>query len=294
MTYVRRNSINDAESMGHKQGWRLLIIACAACFAAVAGSGGWAANAEHHDSPLAALTGEDLDNGQRLFRVHCARCHGMLGEGGEGPTLKRAVLRHAPDDEALFEVINDGIRGTGMPGTFGPNDDELWQIAGYVRSLGRLPDEPMPGDPERGREIYHTAGGCPACHISEGEGRGVGPELTDVGLRRNRSYLARSLTNPDADHPMLNSWPTGRVNAFLTVRAVAPDGEHEGLRVNEDEFSIQIRDLSGTIHSFDKQDLLSLKRAYGHSLMPGYESVLSADQVDDLVSYLMSLKGAAP
>jgi len=242
-------------------------------------------------SPIPTMSTSDVENGQKLFRVHCARCHGMLGEGGEGPTLKRATLNHATDDEQLFEVINGGIGGTGMPGTFGPNDDELWQIAAYVRSLGRLPAEEMPGDPDQGREIYEGKGGCSACHINNGVGHGVGPELTQVGLRRNREYLGRSLADPDADHPMLSSWMTGRINAFLTVRVVSADGEYEGLRINEDEFSIQLRDLAGNIHSFDKRALLNLERAFGHSLMPGYQSMLNTTEVNDLVSYLMSLKG---
>lgn len=245
-------------------------------------------------SPIPAQTAEDLAAGDRLFKVHCARCHGMLGDGGEGPSLKRASLRHAPDDESLFEIIDEGIQGTGMPGTFGPNDTELWQIAGYVRSLGRLPAEAMPGDPEVGRALYQGRGGCPACHINQGDGRGVGPELTDVGARRNLEYLRRSLTNPDADHPMLTGWMTGRTNAFLTVRLVSPEGEFEGLRINEDEFSIQVRDLSGAVRSFDKRNLLDLERAFAHSLMPGYDTVLSAEEVDHLASYLMSLKGAQP
>ncbi|MGE0626002.1 MAG: c-type cytochrome [Pseudomonadales bacterium] len=255
---------------------------------------GWPATADQADapSPISTQTPEDLVDGQRLFRVHCARCHGMLGEGGEGPSLKRATLRHAPTDEALFEVINEGVQGTGMPGTFGPNDAELWRIAGYVRSLGRLPAETMPGDPEAGRVLYETRGGCAACHINQGEGRGVGPELTDVGARRNLEYLRRSLTNPDADYPMLTGQLSGRTNAFLTVRLVSPEGEFEGLRVNEDEFSIQVRDLSGGIRSFDKRGLLDLQHAFGHSLMPGYDTVLSAKEVEDLASYLMSLKGA--
>ena len=244
-------------------------------------------------SPIRALTDLDLENGQTQFRIHCARCHGILGEGGEGPTLKRAKLRHAPDDQALYDVINDGIVGTGMPGTFGPNDAELWQIAGYVRSLGQLPHEELPGDPVRGQRIYETRGVCATCHITAGVGRGIGPELTDVGLRRNQPYLRRALTNPDADQPMLSGRMTGRVNAFLTVRVVSPDGEFEGLRINEDEFSIQLRDLDGNVRSFDKRQLLNLERAYGHSLMPGYERVLSGTEVDDLVAYLMSLKGGA-
>jgi cytochrome c oxidase cbb3-type subunit 3 len=269
------------------------IIALGVLLTAVAGRAVTADQATL-PSPIASQTGEDLADGQRLFRVHCARCHGMLGEGGEGPSLKRPLLGHAPDDHTLFEVIDQGIRGTGMPGTFGPNDTELWHIAGYVRSLGRLPPEAMPGDPEAGRVLYETRGGCGACHISAGHGRGVGPELTDVGARRNLEYLRRSLTNPDADYPMLTSQLTGHTNAFLTVRLVSPEGEFEGLRVNEDEFSIQVRDLSGDIRSFDKRTLLRLEHAFGHSLMPGYDTVLSPKEVDDLASYLMSLKGAQP
>ncbi|MEQ8857398.1 MAG: c-type cytochrome [Pseudomonadales bacterium] len=249
-----------------------------------------AAAVEPVPSPIPTLTDADIESGQALFRVHCARCHGMLGDGGEGPSLRRPTLRYARDDHALFEVILEGIPGTGMPRTWAPNDGELWQIAGYVKSLGRLPAEPMPGDPAGGRVLYETQN-CAACHISRGEGRGVGPELSDVGLRRNAEYLRRALTNPDADSPILTSQLTGNINAFLTLRLTAPDGEYEGLRVSEDEFSVQLRDLSGRLHSFDKRGLLSYERAFGHSLMPGYATRLTETQTDDLVSYLMSLKG---
>lgn len=256
----------------------------------------WALAAENEApllSPIPNMSDTDLQAGEQTFVIHCARCHGMLGDGGEGPSLRRASLKHAPTDEALFTVINEGLRGTGMPGTFGPSDTEMWQVAGYVKSLGRLPEEPVPGDPVSGALLYQTKGGCAACHIANGLGHGVGPELTDVGLRRNVEYLRRALTNPDADYPMKQSRLNGNINAFLTVRVVSQDGEFEGMRVNEDEFSIQLRDLSGKVYGFDKQDLLNYQRAFGHSLMPGYETVFSNTEVNDLVSYLMSLKGAS-
>jgi hypothetical protein len=75
------------------------------------------------------------------------------------------------------------------------------------------------------------------------------------------------------------------------VRLVAADGEHEGLRVSEDEFSIQMRDVAGNVRSFDKHTLQSFEKAFGHSLMPDYDTVLGRADVEDLVSYLMSLKG---
>jgi putative heme-binding domain-containing protein len=267
---------------------KMLLIACLAT--CLIGASAIASGQEDSVSPIAELKQIDLANGQKLFRVHCARCHGMLGEGGEGPSLKRSSLSRAPDDESLFEVIQQGIPGTGMPRTFGPNSDELWQVAGYVRSLGQLPTEQMPGNPESGRLVYSGKGACSACHIIDGQGKGVGPELSQVGNRRNLEYLRRALTNPEADQPVTFDM-RGRLKAFLTVRLVSPEGEFEGLRVNEDEFSIQLRDLNGALYSFDKRELLSFERAYGHSLMPGYEALLTNIEVNDLISYLMSRKG---
>jgi len=243
------------------------------------------------ESPIPAMTQNDLAQGQSLFQVHCARCHGMLGGGGEGPSLTRARLNHAPDDMALFSIISQGIPGTGMPATWAPRPRDLWKVAAYVQSLGRLPDEEMPGDPIRGRVVYENKGNCSSCHILGGAGRGVGPELSEVGLRRNREYLLRSLTNPDADQPKIANQMRGTLNSFLTVRVVSELGTYEGMRINEDEFSVQMRDLSGTIYSFDKAKLISYEKDFGHSLMPGYGAALSDREVNDLVSYLMSLKG---
>jgi putative heme-binding domain-containing protein len=242
-------------------------------------------------SPIPAMTQNDLDTGQSLFRVHCARCHGMLGEGGEGPGLNRPRLNYATDDQALFGVINNGISGTGMPATWAPSDPEIWQIAAYVKSLGTLEAEELPGDPLKGQLVYENQGNCSACHIVNGKGRGVGPELGEVGLRRNRDYLMQSVTVPDADQPRVSTQMRGTINPFLTVRIVSEYGSYEGLRINEDEFSVQMRDLAGDIYSFEKASLFSYEKDFGHSLMPGYSAVLNEQDIDDLVAYLMNLKG---
>jgi len=235
-------------------------------------------------------TGQDLENGQQLFQTLCARCHGMLGGGGEGPSLTRPNLIHAPDDDALVSLIVGGIPGTGMPGSRQLRGEDGPDVAAYVRSLGELPPEEMPGNPVAGAEVYRSVGNCASCHILNGEGNGIGPELSNVGQRRNAAYLRRSVTNPDADQPKLVDRFRGSLNAFMTVRVVSEYGTYEGMRINEDAFTVQMRDLAGEIYSFEKGDLLSYEKALGHSLMPGYNSVLNETQIDDVVSYLMSLK----
>lgn len=247
---------------------------------------------ELFESPIPAMTQEDLDLGQSVFQVHCARCHGMLGEGGEGPSLKRARLTHAQDDMTLYAVISQGIPGTGMPATWAPRPRDLWRVAAYVQSLGRLADEELPGDPVAGKLVYDNRGNCSSCHILEGVGRGVGPELSEVGLRRNRDYLQRALVSPDTEQPKTASAIRGTLNSFLTVRIVSELGTYEGMRINENEFSVQMRDLSGNIYSFEKAKLISYEKDFGHSLMPGYGAALNDAEVNDLVSYLMTLKGS--
>ena len=199
--------------------------------------------------PLSSALAQDLENGEQLFQTLCARCHGMLGGGGEGPSLTRPNLIHAPDDDALVSVIVGGIPGTGMPESRQLRGEDGPDVAAYVRSLGELPPEEMPGDPIAGAEVYRTVGNCASCHILDGQGTGIGPELSNVGQRRNAEYLRRSVTNPDADQPKLVDRFRGSLNAFMTVRVVSEYGTYEGMRINEDAFTVQMRDLAGEIYS---------------------------------------------
>lgn len=227
-------------------------------------------------------TPADLSNGAQLFLAQCARCHGPKGEGGRGAVLAQPRLPHAPDDQSLFVVIRDGIKGTEMPGGYALDTLETWQLVAYVRSLGRMAPESVPGDAQRGRQLYQAKGNCSQCHIIRGQGGSLGPELTDVGSRRNAAHLRAALLDPASSLP----------ERFLAVRLVTKDGRRiSGVRLNEDTFSIQVRDLNGNLHSFFKDDLQDLQRDTGKSPMPSFQSAFSASEMDDLVAYLVSLRG---
>jgi putative heme-binding domain-containing protein len=235
-------------------------------------------------SPLDQLSEGDLVDGERLFRVHCARCHGIDGAGGEGSNLVRARLKYAVDDEALVELIGEGIPGTGMPAIWSLDEQQTARVAGYVRTLGHLEREEMPGDPGRGAAIYQK-NACPACHIIAGQGKGIGPELTDVGDQRGLAYLRNSLIDPANAQSQTMGYQD-----FLTVRVKTATESVEGLRINEDAFSIQVRDVRGDIHSFRKNELVEFEKIFAHSLMPEYDAALTKQDMDDLISYLMSLR----
>jgi putative heme-binding domain-containing protein len=223
----------------------------------------------------------DLARGQKLFQIHCARCHGAKGEGSRGPALARPKLPRAPDDAALLKVIEDGIRGTEMPGAGAMSEREMRQAAAYVRSLGKLPVKPVPGDAARGAEIYRGKGNCAACHSINGEGGVAGPDLSTIGASRSPSHLRESLLDPQAAVP----------EDYLLMTVVPKNGPSvTGLRVNEDSFSIQVRDSSGRSYSFWKSDVANIDKQRGKSPMPSYKEQLPDPELTDLVAYLASLK----
>ncbi len=238
---------------------------------------------------------DDSAQGERLFQVHCAACHGPKGEGGSGPTLATPDLVRASTEESLIRVIARGIPGTEMPQSR-LDQDQIKLLAAWVRRLGQLPPEKIAGDAGRGERLYFTKGGCAQCHTVNGRGGASGPDLTDIGLRRGAGYLKTSLTDPESDVPKGFSSYRSDVSIpenFLQVRVVTKDGRRvTGVRVNEDTFSIQLRDVASRTHSFFKSELAELHKDWGKSPMPGYGEVFSKEELDDVVAFLVSLRGA--
>lgn len=223
----------------------------------------------------------DAAIGKQYFVGHCAQCHGPEGEGGRGINLTTGRYRQGGSDRELFQTIKRGIRGSEMPGS-GLSDNEVWRIAAFVRRLSTAgAQEKASGDPEAGKRVYESKGGCVACHSVYRKGGSLGPELSEVGLRRSLKYLRESLTDPGAH---IN-------DEYRAVTVTTQRGEEiTGVRLNEDEYSVQLRDLAENLRSFLRSELKDVKRER-RSLMPAYGSVLSVAELDNLVAYLSTLRG---
>ena len=245
---------------------------------AVLALGSGAARAIAQDDPIAGLTKAEIAQGERIYKAQCALCHGIDGAGGTGPSLQRPVLTLARDDASLYSVIRRGVPGR-MPGSW-LSENETWQVAGYVRGLGRVEAGQIAGDASRGEQVY-KAQGCASCHITSGDGGSLGPDLTTIGDTRGPHHLRESLVEPGAALP----------EGMLLITALTADGkEIQGLRVNEDVFTIQLRDAANRFHSLRKTNLRELRREFENTLMPSYQDSLSPRELDDLIAYLASLR----
>ncbi len=166
-----------------------------------------------------------------------------------------------------------------MPGSYF-SEPKLWRVVAYVRSLGERPRVTnLPGNPAQGEELFRGRGACLPCHLVNGEGGRLGPDLTDIGSRRNLDFLKASLLKPN-DHIDLR---------YLSLRVVEKNGKTlQGIRLNEDPYSLQMMDRDVNLQSLWKRDLEILLEK--KSWMPSYEGILREGEVNDLVAYLSSLR----
>jgi cytochrome c oxidase cbb3-type subunit III len=236
--------------------------------------------------------------GEYEFRINCALCHGLGARGGgRGPDLTRAQKKHVRSDAEMFQVISNGIPGTAMPanGTngqgVGMTDEEIWQIITYIRSIEvKAPAKPL-GSAAHGKELFYGDANCSLCHMVEGKGGRLGPDLSGVGGSRTRESIIDSVRNPSRRLAWGLTEATKEFpQEYETITAVTADGkEIKGVALNEDSFSVQMMDADERIHLLEKDKLRSFKKSR-ESLMPKYNpDVLSDKDLEDIVAFLSSL-----
>jgi putative heme-binding domain-containing protein len=255
---------------GKRHGARLLILAVGAWL-----SGPVLPALAQHD------TAADIEDGGRVFRDRCANCHGPDGDEIAGVDLGRGQFRRASSDQDLVRIIQNGIPGTPMPAN-NFSDEQTARVVAYLRSIAASKRSSSAlGDPERGKALFDGRGSCATCHRISGSGARLGPDLSTIGQLRRAIEIERSLLEPDAE--VLGP------NRFYQV--VTKNGTSiMGRLLNLDTFTVQLLDSQEHLRSFVKTDL----REYGFiekSPMPSYSGKLDAQELADVVSYLVSLKG---
>jgi alcohol dehydrogenase (cytochrome c) len=229
--------------------------------------------------------------GKTLYNQACLACHGADGRGDRGPSLVSGNLQHGNADGEVFTTIRSGVRGSQMPAFATFTSDQTWQIISYVRSLGPAVG-PAPtmtssgkGDAAAGKALVSGKGNCLSCHMIDGVGKSVGPDLS-AASRIAEAQLKNKLTSPT---PVAPGGRGGRGQQRpTTVVAKTRDGhEYRGAQKGLDALTVQFVDTDGKYHSFEKAQLADLK-IEPKSMMPAN---LSGAEIDNVVAYLKTLNG---
>jgi putative heme-binding domain-containing protein len=211
--------------------------------------------------------------------------------------LRVAALARANDLESLVALLRRGVPGTEMPATAPPviADEPLRSLAGYVLSLRTNPGNAASSGDGGGAGLFRGKGKCLDCHRVNGEGSASGPDLSEIGRQREAPWLRRAIVEPEAaifDNFAAYRWTILIPDNYLQVDLTTTAGERvTGSRMNEDAFSIQVRDGAGRIRSFLKSELAGLRKHWRKSPMPSYQEIFSRDELDQIVVYLTRLRG---
>lgn len=176
--------------------------------------------------------------------------------------LKAARQKQTPELDQLL-VAFDQSR---------PKDDA---ISGYIETLSG-------GNAARGREIFYGRSdtSCRRCHMIKNNGGEVGPDLSGIGIDKDRRYLLEAIVAPNK----------AIAKGFETTMLVTLDGKVlVGIVRKEDDKELVLMDAKGTITRVLKADID--ERASGKSAMP--EEIvkqLSKDDLRDLVEFLSRQK----
>jgi putative membrane-bound dehydrogenase-like protein len=180
-----------------------------------------------------------------------------------------AALQSAPLDDAQRAKLL-----AMFPAPAGKNDKPLPPLSELAK---------LKGNPGQGAKLFATTGKCNTCHVVNGDGKEVGPNLSEIGAKLARQAMFESIVFPSAGiSHNYESW-TMALNNGTTVT---------GIVVNEDDNKVTLRGNDALVRAFDKKDIEErVKNKI--SLMPAdLAKLLSPEEMADIVDYLGTLKKA--
>ena len=156
---------------------------------------------------------------------------------------------------------------------------------GQANSQDHVQKDPSSGaspDPgaAAGRALFDGAGGCRSCHRVGAKGSVLGPNLSNVGTRLTPEAMTRQLTEPSAT--------TDPKNQLVEVALV--DGKSvQGKLVNQDPFSLQLLSVNGELVAYQRSQVRDI-RGVDPPRMPSFKGKLTDEQINNLVTYLATLR----
>jgi cytochrome c oxidase cbb3-type subunit III len=223
-----------------------------------------------------------IERGEYVYKKRCSTCHGFDARGYRAPDLTAGPYSRGTSDAQLFRVIMRGIPRTEMPAN-ALDEDDAWALIAYMRTVivpNAKPD--VRGNAEAGERIFWGKANCSSCHMVNGKGGRLGPDLSIVGRARSPMALEREIRTT-AEYI-----PPGYEPVTVVTRE---GGRIKGNRKNEDSYSIQMMDTNERLLTFFKTEVREVIDEKG-SLMPDYgPDKLTSTELDDILAYLRTLRG---
>jgi putative heme-binding domain-containing protein len=207
-----------------------------------------------------------------------------------------ALGRNAPGQKLLLNIVEQGrlpedLKFAAANSLLSSSDEAIRAAASKHLSLpAGAGGEPLPpiaefvkrsGDAARGKELFATTGTCAKCHKFRGEGKEVGPDLSEIGSKLSTEAMYLSILDPSA----------GVSFNYETWIARTLDGTVlSGILVSQTDDAVELKTAEGIVHKLKRDDIEQLKKS-PLSLMPAdLQKQLKAQDLVDIVEFLATLK----
>jgi putative heme-binding domain-containing protein len=207
-----------------------------------------------------------------------------------------ALGRNAPGQKWLLKAVEEGklpmdLQFAAANALLSSSDEAIRASAGKHLSLpAGAGGEPLPpvaelvkrsGDAMRGKELFGSVGSCAKCHKVRGEGKEVGPDLSEIGSKLSKEAMYVSILDPNA----------GVSFNYETWLARTLDGTTlSGILVSQTDDAVELKTAEAIVHKLKRDDIEAIKKL-PTSLMPAdLQKQLQAQDLVDIVEYLALLK----
>jgi len=235
---------------------------------------------------------EAIQAGQEQFRQTCSNCHGANAEGGQGegqgPSLVTNSVVRRGSDTTVFGIIQHGVPGTAMP-PFNLPDQKIWQLVSYLKSLSATAISlNVPGNVDAGRAIFFGKGQCSSCHMIQGEGGFLGPDLTNIGASRRLDQLRDSILMQASGGSTSGDLYGDPMAGFRAVTLKTSDGRTvRGVAKSYTNYSAQVLDEHGKLHMLHGPAQMKQMTMLEKSWMPDdYGKRLTSEELQNLLAFL--------
>jgi cytochrome c oxidase cbb3-type subunit 3 len=236
-----------------------------------------------HGGDAATSHPEAAAAGGALFQQNCAFCHGRDAGGGEtGPDLTRSKLVTSDvGGDKIGDVVLHGRPDKGMPAFSSLSPEQITELAAFIhqqqtkamsqsgKRKGVDVSDLQTGNVEAGKAYFNGAGGCSNCHSPTGDLAGIASRYEGLQLEE------RMLYPKDVKSKAAVTLPSGE-----TV-----SGTLEYL----DEFTVGLRDASGTYRSWRVSDVKVKVDAPVEAHVAQFPKYTDAD-IHNLMAYIQTLK----
>ena len=263
---------------------------------------------------LSAALASDKDKGRVALATATALSN--TGDGNASPLLlpivknnkapgdlRRQAIKGAARSKAGATEILKLAESKAFDDTFAPALSAALQAApldnaqkSLVAALFPAPagkdSKPLPplselaklkGNVGNGQKLFATTGKCNTCHAVNGEGKEVGPNLSEIGAKLSRQAMFESIVFPSA----------GISHNYEAWTIVLNNGTTQtGLIVSEDGDKLSLKGNDAIVRTIPIKDI-DERQKNTISLMPAdLAKLLSQEEMADVVEYLVTLKKA--